>query len=79
MTIRLLRTERIAVDGLSVRFYRAGDILNVPAPLAAALIRDGIATSDLQPPQKPEPKYELPLAHTPKQQFKPNKKREYRS
>lgn len=75
MPIRMLRTECIAVDGIHVRWYREGDIVHVPHSLAAALIRDGIATENLD---KQDSK-EMPLAHTPKAQMKQGKKREYRS
>lgn len=68
MPVRMLRTERIAIDGRSVQWYREGDIINVPEPLAAALIRDGIATDVLIL----EP--EMPSAHQPKVQYKPKKR-----
>jgi hypothetical protein len=45
----MLRTERIAIDGRSVRWYREGEIINLPEALATALIRDGIATDKLTP------------------------------
>lgn len=75
MPVRMLRTERIAIDGRSVRWYREGEILNLPELLALALIRDGIATDKLSVEPKLE---ELPLAHQPKNILKPSKKREYR-
>ena len=75
MPVRMLRTERIAIDGRSVRWYREGEIINLPEALATALIRDGIATNKLTP----ESSQELPLAHQPKVILKPSKKREYRS
>lgn len=74
MPIRILRTERIAVDGVSVRWYRVGDILHVPDSLAAALIRDGLATADLNP-KADSKEQELPLAHTPKAEMRPKKRR----
>ena len=52
MTIRLLFPERIAVDGVHVKWYRQGDILHVSLALAEALIRDGIATAELKPDSK---------------------------
>lgn len=77
MPVRMLRTERIAIEGgRSVRWYREGEIVNLPESLALALIRDGIATDKLAVDVKPEE--ELPLAHQPKAIFKPSKKREYR-
>lgn len=71
MPVRMLRTERIAIDGRSVQWYREGDIINVPEPLGAALIRDGIATDKLTT----EPQEEsMPSAHQPKVQYKPKKR-----
>lgn len=78
MPVRMLRTERIAIEGgRSVRWYREGEIVNLPEPLALALIRDGIATDKLAVEAQPEA--DLPLGHQPKAIWKPSKKREYRS
>lgn len=76
MPVRMLRTERIAIDGRSVRWYREGEIINLPEVLATALIRDGIATDKLT--DEPKQDAELPLAYQPKVILKPSKKREYR-
>lgn len=72
MPVRMLRTERIAIDGRDVRWYREGEILHLPESLAAALIRDGIATGKLTPEDQDET---FPAAHQPKAQYKNPKRR----
>ena len=74
--VRMLKTERIAIDGLNSRLYKVGEIVHLPQALADALIRDHIATEKLHAEEpkteaKPEPKpvAPLPLAHEPKREY----------
>lgn len=67
MRIRLLQHQRIAADGINVKWHKTGEVLDLPEPLATALIRDRLA-------ENPDA---LPEAVQPKVVIKPGKKQEY--
>jgi hypothetical protein len=53
MIVVLLQNQRIAKDGLDVRWYQEGQEIDLPQALAEGLIRDGLAKepSDVVEPQ----------------------------
>lgn len=68
MLVRLLLPQRIAADGIAVRWHKTGEAIDLPRVLAEGLVRDGLAR---------ELRSDLPAAHQHKAEVvRQQKKRE---
>ena len=52
MRVRIIRETRGQVDGMSLRYYHAGEAYDVPALLAEYLVAEGLASIEMRQHQR---------------------------
>jgi hypothetical protein len=52
MRVRIIRESRGRVDGMSLRYYHAGEAYDVSASLAEYLVAEGIASIEMRQHQR---------------------------